>query len=277
MDAVRYSAGGTSIVVVPGRGGKIASLRDSRGREWLTPGDGSTLLPPGTPFEHAEMCGWDECVPTIERSTTLRGRVAADHGDVWDRAWRRVAPDRLAVDIPSVGVRFERGVAISPHGTLTLSYRAEAGAEATEVLWAAHPLFCVGPEDHITVDARSPLWAVSGSAAVREPRSPEATINAPRLPGDAVKYYVDPEESPRWARIDRRDGGGLDLRWEGEGVRALGVWIDRARFAAEDVVAFEPSTGWYDSLERAGRHGRVLRLSAGQAAEWRVSVSLRSR
>ncbi|QNA91619.1 hypothetical protein [Microbacterium sp. Se63.02b] len=59
----------------------------------------------------------------------------------------------------------------------------------------------------------------------------------------------------------------------GAAIRTLGIWIDRAGYATEDVVAFEPATGWYDSLERAERNGQVLRLAARERAEWSVSLA----
>jgi hypothetical protein len=219
------------------------------------------------------MCGWDECVPTIERAVTMQGSVAADHGDAWDAAWEEVAPDRVAIDVPSVGVRFERGVAVGEDGVVTFSYLATAGRRAAAVLWAAHPLFRAGEGDRVTVDAVAPLWSVDGDAAEPAMRDGDALLNAPRVPGAMAKYYTDPEERPRWARIDRADGGGLLLSWEGAAIRTVGVWIDRSGLAAEDVVALEPSTGWYDSLSRAERAGRVLRLDAGASAGWSVSVT----
>lgn len=273
LRALRYAAGGTAVVVVPERGGKIASIRDGAGREWLAQGDGRPPADPDTPFDSAEMCGWDECVPTIEASATSRGRVAADHGDVWNRPWREVAPDRLSIDIPSVDATVERAVAISDEGVLTLTYRVEAGPDGAAVLWAAHPLLRVGAEDRLVVDARTPLWAVTAEGAEREQCDADVSLRADRRPGESAKFYTDPQERPRWARIERLRGGGLHVSWEGTAIRTLGIWIDRAGYATEDVVALEPATGWYDSLERAERSGHVLRLAAGGRAEWSVSLT----
>lgn len=272
IPAVRYSAGGTAVTVVPARGAKIVSLRDGADREWLAQGDG---LPPdpGAAFVDAEMCGWDECIPTIVRSRTQHGAVAADHGDAWDRAWGEEADARVSIALPSVDATVERDLSIDAEGVLTLSYRVTAAARGAEVLWAAHPLFRLGLDDRIGIDAAGALWDVSDGSPVRESRPPEASVNAPLAPGTSAKYYTDPDERPRWARIDRAQGGALVLSWAGAAVRTLGVWIDRSRFAVEDVVAFEPSTGWYDSLENAALTGRVLRLGPEESVEWTVSVA----
>ncbi|KJL31056.1 hypothetical protein RS83_00507 [Microbacterium oxydans] len=273
--ALRCSAGGTSVVVVPGRGAKLVSLRDRTGREWLAQGDGRPVLgDPATAFEDAEMCGWDECIPTIDRSRTTTGLIAPDHGDAWNRAWEESPDGALSTHLPSVDATFERGIGLEADGTLTLSYRVKAGPAGADILWAAHPLFLREAGDRIRLDAAKPLWDVSAPTAVPAPGDPGERVNAPMPKGASAKYYTDPEERPRWARIDRRDGASLRLEWEGRAVRTLGVWLDRSRFATEDVVAFEPSTGWYDSVDAASAADRVLRVGPGGTAEWSLVVRL---
>lgn len=275
--ALRYSAGGTSVVVVPERGAKIVSLRDPHGREWLAQGDGRSIPDdPDVSFEKAEMCGWDECIPTIDRAVTKSGRIAPDHGDAWNRSWREGRDGVLSTWLTSVDSLFERGVSLAADGTLTLSYRVLAGDGGADILWAAHPLFRWEEGDRLSIDASKPLWDVSASMPVRAAGPAEARLNAQLRQGASAKYYTDPEERPRWARIDRRDGAALTLSWAGSAVRTLGVWLDRSRFAREDVVAFEPSTGWYDSVETASVAGRVLRLGPRSSAEWSLSIVVRS-
>lgn len=272
LPARRWSSGGTSVTMVPARGGKIVSLIDPSGREWLAQGDGRPPERPGVPFESAEMCGWDECVPTIEPSITASGRAAPDHGDAWSRGWQERGRDRFAVGLPSVDARLERGIAIDPRGEVTLDYRVSAGVTPATVLWAAHPLFRTEPSDRVVIDAPDPLWDVSASVPRRMTEAADAALNAAREPGATAKFYTDVAARPRWARIDRSDGVGLKLSWSGAAIRTLGVWIDRGRFATEDVVAFEPATGWYDSLERAHRGDTVLRLQPGESAEWSLRI-----
>lgn len=95
--------GSIQLKVAPWRGGKITSLRDRRGKEWLLTG---TLAPArtGGAFVDAEMFGWDECAPTVDATTlpatgtTRNGTpdntpsstppvALSDHGDLWDQAW----------------------------------------------------------------------------------------------------------------------------------------------------------------------------------------------
>jgi hypothetical protein len=272
--------GGTSLVVVPARGGKIVSLRGRDGAEWLAPGlPGPDVPPLGTEFEHAEMCGWDECAPTIDACTIADGSAMPDHGDAWDRAWDDLGDGRLAVALPSVGAVLERRISIDGSGLITFDYTASASPEReAAVLWAAHPQFRLLPGDTVAVDAREPLWDVTaGSAegsAVVEPLAAEAALNRPITRGWAQKHYTDPAERPSWATLTRADGSRLRMAWSGAAVRTLGVWIDHAAYAAEPVVALEPATGWYDSLALAEQQDAVLRIPAGQTARWTVTIEL---
>jgi len=263
------------VVVVPARGAKIVSLRDRTGREWLAQGDGRSLPQhPGTAFEDAEMCGWDECVPTIDRSRTTTGLIAPDHGDAWNREWREGQDGALSTHLPSVDATIFRAIALDADGTLTLSYRVQAGPAGADILWAAHPLFLREEGDRIRIDAVNPLWDVSAPTAVLAADGPDERVNAPMSEGSSAKYYTDPVERPRWARIDRQDGASLQLEWVGCAVRTLGVWLDRAQFATDDVVAFEPSTGWYDAVDAASAADQVLRLGPNGRADWCLVLRL---
>ncbi|WP_146192463.1 hypothetical protein [Cellulomonas sp. WB94] len=146
--------GGTGLtaLVVPGRGGKIASLRDGTGREWLAQ-PGPTLPAPArgpVSFVDAEMCGWDECAPTVD-ADTLDGTPLADHGEAWTTPWTSRAAGAWGYDGRSLPYRFSRR--IEPTGTgLDLVYTAEATAGGpVPFQWAAHPQFVAPPGSRVVL------------------------------------------------------------------------------------------------------------------------------
>jgi hypothetical protein len=80
-----------------------------------------------------------------------------------------------------------------------------------------------------------------------------AVTDLPR--GTSRKLYVAPEERVLMGELRDPDGTSLRLTWD---VSYLGVWLDNAQYAREPVIALEPSTGFYDDLERASSVSCVL-------------------
>lgn len=133
------------MVVLPVRGGKIASIRH-RGREWLTQPQ-KPLLPLDRLPEFlvdGDMFGWDECAPTIDDCEVL-GRRLPLHGDAWDQGWSDEGDGWLAVHGRSFDYRLCRRLTIRPDG-FRLDYRVTA-AERMPFLWAAHPQFAASAAD----------------------------------------------------------------------------------------------------------------------------------
>jgi hypothetical protein len=258
---------GLTAVVDPVRGAKIVSLLDHDGREWLAQADPEAV--PGAAFADAEMAGWDECAPSIV-ACEVDGRDIPDHGDLWDSLFEI---DGSTARGRGDGYAFERRIDPSPVG-LRLSYRVLAD-RPMPFLWAAHPQF-----------------AAPAGTRVQLPRSVDVVLDVlhpepiPRAwgaklgtldtlePGGYRKYYVDPNHPVFSASLVRPDGATLDLSWSRE-CPYLGVWLDNASFSREPVIALEPSTGFYDSLDTAVRANRVTRLEAGVPLEWWVELSVR--
>src|ERR1700744_4238626 len=139
------------VAVLPGLGGKIASLR------WL-PGGLELLQQPLAPyaprtmsmgFDESDASGFDECLPTVAacevRLDGRRGQVP-DHGDFWRLGWgyeQNGNEIRLTATGASLPLRFERVLKLEG-SALQISYRVtNLAPEAVEYGWAAHPLFAV--------------------------------------------------------------------------------------------------------------------------------------
>src|ERR1700678_3786084 len=90
-------AGDCSVTILPGLGGKIASIRIGQ-RELLQ----APLLPyaPRTQtmsFDAADASGWDECLPSVAACTveTENGTASIpDHGDLWRVQWSEISDQR---------------------------------------------------------------------------------------------------------------------------------------------------------------------------------------
>ena len=65
------------------------------------------------------------------------------------------------------------------------------------------------------------------------------------------------------------------MSWDTETIPYLGIWVDHGLASREPVVAIEPTTGYYDSLERADRDGRVAVVSPDRPLRFTLMVEVR--
>lgn len=271
-DVLAVRGDGWEVLVSPRRGGKIVSLRRG-GVEWLAQPE-LPLAPaaaPGASFVEAEMCGWDECAPSIV-ACTVGGHPVPDHGELWTARWRAQGA-WLATTGETFGYRFARRIA--PRGArIRIDYRVRAGDAAVPLLWAAHPQFSAPPGSVVQV---SPPQAGAVDVLATPPApvglSPELLAVA-TVPADGCrKLYLEPDRRAAEARLVRPDGTAVRLTWDVAVAPYLGIWFDRGAYSREDVVALEPSTGFYDSLAGALDAGRVPVVAPGTELAWWCEVS----
>lgn len=237
---------GGSVTVVPGRGGKIVSLVTPSGREWLVQPDPMTWPDPGERFTEAEMCGWDECIPTVSACILSTGESLSDHGDAWSRPWSSVVRGGgLTTEVVGVDLEYSLARTITPVlGGLDLSYRLVRAGEPRPIGWAAHPQFLA--EASTVVELEVDRVFENGRAL---PWSPELGLPPP---GTGRKLWADPEPAATRAVL-RHGSDALALSWAGAGYLAL--WCEDGLYSRHRVIAVEPSTGWGD---RAADNGAPL-------------------
>lgn len=61
------------------------------------------------------------------------------------------------------------------------------------------------------------------------------------------------------------------MRWSAE-CPDLGIWFDRGAYSPLPVIALEPATAYYDSLERAVHLGRAPTVGPGRPLTWWVEL-----
>ena len=290
-----------AVTFLPQKGGKICSLIDKRKRrEWLI-GPGNRPLKPvpyGAVFTQQEMCGWDEMFPTIDAcriasSGMLKRVLLPDHGEVWTMEWDVEEGTensfRLGVDGKAFPYHLCRQARLTRRGGLELAYTVtNMGTVPFPYLWTAHPQFACTEETVIDLPAN----VVSVYNAMDMPQwGPRGTIypwpNATRLDGqpqalnrirsanfqECHKFYVLPDVIVSWAMLtDLSADARLLLEWNAP-IRYLGILVDEGVFNPEAVAALEPSTGFYDDLERAYQSGRATILKPRETHTWQITLS----
>lgn len=273
-ESVIVRGDGLTAVVLPQRGGKIASLLDGDGREWLAQPEAPVGPParPGADFLAAEMAGWDECAPTIV-ACDIDGAALPDHGSLWTMS---AAGDGHTVTFTddSLGFRFERTI-VPASGGLRFDYVVTATRQPVPFLWAAHPQFAAPPGTRVRVPA-----AVATAVDVLDPALPESPWEATTgaiddLPeGGCRKVYAHPDGPVFEAELVRPDGT-LSMRWT-SACPYLGVWMERGRYRHGPVIAIEPTTSYFDALDIASRRGRTPVIAPDEPLAWTLWIETTS-
>ncbi len=266
--------GGLFAFVSAGRGGKIVSLVDVAGTEWLAQADPARHVDPAAAFVASEMAGWDECAPSIV-ACTIDGRDVPDHGDLWNIPFHTEGDTHWAIGT-SLGYRFERTITSVGDGLL-LSYRAETLGDPLPFLWAAHPQFSApaGTRVELPENVRTVVDTQDPDLQTHAWSRRLGTIDT--VPsGGSRKWYVEPAQHISTTRIVRPDGSCIIMSWSSE-CRYFGVWFDNRAYSSEPVIALEPSTGYFDSLATAVSNRRVAMLLPGKPLEWWVKIAYQPR
>lgn len=292
------------VVVVPEMGAKIVSLFDKRNQvEWLA-GPGERPFEPasyGAVFTDQDMSGWDEMFPTINACTVfdpISGQeiLLPDHGEVWAIPWHRQQADKptlsFSVEGRALPYTLSRKIEIYSETILKFSYRATNHSDASiSTLWAAHPQFLSGSKAKVILPSEisqvcNVLPVEFGWGKLEElvpwPGTTPADGNHVRLDSvggpelkQARKFYVPPEKKAAWITIIREPSQDwISLSWNPSEILYLGLWIDEGYISADSVIAPEPATGFYDSLNLAIDKGRQMIIEPGKTVAWSLLVHL---
>jgi len=295
-EAVRFSGNGLHITVLPELGGKIASIMDEAGREYLFVRDGDYALPTyGSGFGEWDSAGWDECFPTVAASTLADGPwagvTAPCHGELW------TLPHKL-VDYPGElhllvhGVRFpytfNRIIRLPEPGTMTITYVVRNECELPlPYLYSAHPLLAATPGCRVIAPAGIDSMRVDNSARLRlggvgdEVGWPQAedkdgrtvvldVLSGPEQ-GTGDKLYTPRLTGNRCAGlVDTERGVWVGYTWSTQRLPRLGVWLNQGGFRGDFNLALEPCSGYPDRLDLAIARGEAQVLPPGGEAEWQI-------
>lgn len=191
-----------------------------------------------------DVGGLEECFPTIGG--------APDHGSVWSRPWRTIAPTVHVVDAPEGQLRRELVV---DEAELDVRYALTA-APGTRFLWAGHLLLDLDPASRLEAPTGALVRCTShGDARSRWPAGPhgEPLDRLGPVDGTAVKVLLPGTDR---VRVVRGDGASLTItvRAPGQPV-AVALWRNLGGWPAGDPyrsLGVEPSLGHHDDLALAG-------------------------
>ncbi len=296
-------------MVTPDVGAKIVSLVDKRtGREWLVTAEQSNPLrawPYGAEYNPNQGGGWDEMIPTIvacpyPAEGPFHGASLPDHGEAWTLPWEDAGSNEGEIALALSGRAlpyYLRRVLSLRDDRLVLSYDLRnKGDAALAYLWAAHPQFACDPGATIVLPAevtevvnvlpvewgaefgqpgtvnRWPCFEHEGRAVCQD------RVAGPEKHGGR-KFYLPPEHPAHpgqsgWGELRQPSGDWLRMSWDRGFAPYCGVWIDEGYLNKVSDMAFEPATGYYDSLAAAWANGRCSVLGPEAVVNWELAVQL---
>lgn len=275
------------ILIQPSRGGKTASIVHRRsGFELLAqpPQDICLPLRPGMPFGEAEAAGFDDVFPSMGVETLPdSGLVLPDHGSLWtgDMAWESI-PNGLQLRLDGTDLPWHYDKKIVLEGdTVHYAYRITAD-RPMPCLWVCHCLMQLEP------DMR---FEFPGGTAVAENLIPGSLLgeagslhtlgqdpydfSRPPAGGCAMKFYLrDPVPEGRCAAVYPGRGLRAEMRFDHHALPYLGFWITTGAYRGDSNFAFEPASGYYDTLECAKRRGALPILTPEEPMTFTLSLRL---
>ncbi len=275
------------IEIVPELGGKMVSLRNKNtGKEWMLDSGGRPLTPLkyGSVFTDADMSGWDECFPTIDRCN-IGDLALPDHGEVWSVPWDVVGSgDGLICSVSGrvFPYTLSRTLKIMGSRSIMLSYEVHnKGGTPLPFLWTAHPQFNVDEPTRILIpEEMRTLQCVYGGLQ-HTTGSTYAMANdwdiGTAVDGDGIKFYYPNPVTAAWSGLyglQSRDY--LLIKTDHERVPYWGIWIDQGMCNDRTTIALEPGIGYYDSLKRAVDNGTAVTLQPGERYTWWIQLVLGS-
>jgi hypothetical protein len=289
MTAIVLDNGTLRLRLDPDFGARVSELTDLRtGRNWLVDGPAVGSPAQDATFGVEQARGWDECFPSAASCQVDAWPMALrDHGEFWARPVEVAATPESATLTGRAGpLRFQRTIALDGD-RLTLTYRVlNEGVVAMPYLWGQHLLIAPQDGDRLVLPGIDSLDAAflsnggrvlsAGPVAFPDPNRdglPALDRTHPLAADFAAKFFA-PVRGNAEARIVG-ESGSFTLRWNGEEVGYLGLWLDYGGWPAEAPVrqiSLAPTTAPMESLAAAAESGKASLIQPGEAREWTVAI-----
>lgn len=299
LHAIKLENGNIRVIVIPELGGKVASLIEKKNNfEFLFQHKKDQFLKPELYSDFAEFdaSGFDDCFPSVDFcSVDLKDRKInyPDHGEIWSSQMKvEAVNDMLNLSCSSkiLPYRYEKKITLR-NNILTIDYCiVNTGDETFPCIWTMHGLLnceedmeIILPDgtDSILMVQNSKILGVSGTVhSYPEARTCDGDIY--RLnkiqscsAGKTEKFYI---------HGDLREGKcgvyypsvnlSYNIFFDKKILPYLGVWITEGGFRGDYNIALEPSNGFYDSIDIAGKNKKLKYLHADEELSFRINIEI---
>lgn len=230
----------------------------------------------GDDFEAYDRSGIDEMLPTIDPCYYPNSyKKLNDHGDLWAQKWDfEIRENSLIskVRCDSIKLDLERELTLDGD-QVKFSYKLKnPTVQDHPYLWAFHGLMAYS--DQVEIDFGQDgdiLNVIDGKAYDFDYR------NLSEYPDKNVyKFYF----------VDEITDGNINIHYKREKLKVqmnfttdinkyLGFWMTKGGLKGEYNFALEPTSGYYDSLERAFKNNKFSKIASKEEKTWELTLTLR--
>ena len=280
------------VIILPERGGKTASILHKPKRFELLAqpsGEYSPLLP-NMDFSKGDASGFDDAFPSIDGETVMvDGKAVAypDHGEVWTMPMEAHFIEDGVVLVGKSSIlpyRYQKRVWLDGDKVCYHYDITHTGGAPFPCLWVCHGLMRYEPDMRLSY----PRGMGFAQNVLANPELGESGIHHPLVGGaydfstvppreshTMVKYYLQGHcPQGRCGIFYPTQNVVCELEFDNVMLPYLGFWLTAGGYRGEYNCAFEPATGYYDSVSRATMSGTSIVLTSGQTLSFFLSYRL---
>jgi galactose mutarotase-like enzyme len=284
----------------PACGGKLRSLVSLRSGQEFFYQDRRVAFDGRKGYSFHDIGGWDECFPTV---AACRGQAPsgdaydyADHGLLWQEAWQaREAGGSLemAAAVEPLSTSFHRRCAFEADDTLRLDYRiVNRGARPVPFVYSAHPLLAADEKTRVVLPAgmarafnylAADNFGLANGTWFDLPGPNPAGLTGPFRPERRTfaKLFSD-RLAEGWCAVEYPDRDErLVMTFDVNALPHVGFLAQQGYdglgdgyFAAEILLAFEPTTGVGDDVPTCLRTGTLDVLEPGADRRFWIRLTI---
>ncbi len=284
-----------TVKILPEIGGKIISMKDSSGAEYLDRGSCEyKARSPGMTYKDTEFDGIDEIFPTMAECNMpageFKGAKLHPHGDLYRKKWTYsldngiLSMETSGFDLPYV---FKRTARLDK-SSLVLDYTVTNNSEQPlPYIYTFHPIFKATTGSKLELPADMDVkvsFSMKGwlgkSGEIRklgDIKNEDGTAFMEKMfkknSGGYWKFFTE-KLSKGELILSNGDSPRLLLSWPADMFPYLAVWCSEGNVGGQNHIAIEPSASSDESLEKAYAAGEARIIPPKGKHEWQIRISI---
>lgn len=285
-----------SVQFVPELGGKIISIKDADGREFLSRSDRPYARRQyGMEFGKTEFDGIDECFPSMGACKypydgAYKDVDMVDHGEVFNMPWTVLSG--AGVDMECKGTRFQyvfRRTATLEGNVLKLDYTVtNTGSEPLHWMYLFHPLLAADkgtgltniPDDMPIKISYNPgdflgkRFDIKPWGQLKDAEGKPFKDDQFRPKSERYYKYHSPKLDKAELVLSHADGSAVKMTWSKDILPFFAVWTSEGSVGGLHHFAPEPSNSSTDNLATAKEAGEESVIPPGGTIKWFINIEI---